>query len=49
MSNNPEGKIESSLRVKQVVIKVLDASGTKFEVPSAALDAEGLRTMGDVV
>ena len=37
--------IETSLRAKRVVLKVLDASGTKFETLSAALDAEILRTV----
>lgn len=34
--------IDPSLRAKQVVFKVLDASATKFETPS---DAERLRTV----
>jgi hypothetical protein len=40
-------KIERSLRAKKVVLKVLDASGTKFETLSAALGAKSLRIMGD--
>ena len=35
--------IESFLLAKRVVLKVLDASGTKFETLSAAFDAERLR------
>ena len=38
-------KIETSLQVKQVVLKVLDVSGTTFETLSAAPDAERLITL----
>ena len=38
-------KIETSLQVKQVVLKVLDVSGTTFETLLAAPDAERLITM----
>ena len=38
-------KIETSSRVKQVVLKVSDVSGTTFETLSAALSAERLITM----
>ena len=38
-------KIETSLRVKQVVLKVLDVSGTTFEALLAAPGAERLITM----
>ena len=36
-------KLAEYLRAKEVVLKVLDASGTKFETLSAAFDAERLR------
>jgi len=38
-------QIETYVRAKNVVLKVLDASGTKFETISAALDAELLRVV----
>ena len=38
-------KIETSSRVKQVVLKVSDVSGATFETLSAALSAERLITM----
>ena len=37
--------IETSLRVRQMVLKVLDASGTTFETLSEAPAAERLRTV----
>ena len=38
-------EIEASLQVNQVVLKVLDASGTTLETLSAAPGAESLITM----
>ena len=38
-------KIETSLQVKQVVLKVLDVSGTTFETLLVAPGAERLITM----
>lgn len=38
-------EIESSLRAKQVVLKMLNASGTTFETLSAPPGAERLGTM----